>query len=43
MRAKQRSLAMRANKANNKSREKMTGELTLSPKQSYNDHTTDKI
>lgn len=43
MRAKQRSLAMRANQANNNSREKMMVELTPSPEQSYNDHATDKI
>lgn len=43
MRAKQRSLAMRAKEINNNSREKMMGELTPSPEQSYNDHPTDKI
>lgn len=42
MRAKQRSLTMRANQVNNNSREKMIGDLTPSAEQSY-DHATDKI
>lgn len=34
---------MRASQANNNSHEKMMGELTPSPEQSYNDRATDKI